>query len=267
MSILKVNSIIYSTEAWVICLIVIVLMFAMVKLGHMLKLRSKREFVSMGPIEASTYGLFALILVFTFNMSTARFDARRGVVIEEVNNLATAMLRVEGFGNDSIKHDLYVKFKLLLDQRIKTNVTKTFDPEYDSARFASYKIVRQTVHQANNLARIPEHNYAANQLVNALLKVNESITNRYNSMTSSVPDPIIILLIVFALLCSLFAGFSFPKKDQVNWLPIRSFILFTALMILLVLDLDRPKRGFITIQDQFEKIVDLKKMLPKDLEN
>ncbi|MFX6759986.1 hypothetical protein ABTH30_24105, partial [Acinetobacter baumannii] len=79
-------------------------------------------------------------LAFTFGMATNRYDNRRAIVVDEVNNLAGAMLRVETFGNDSLKHALYIDFKSLLEQRIKTNVTKIFDPEYDSARIQSYKI-------------------------------------------------------------------------------------------------------------------------------
>ncbi len=174
---LVVRSIIYSTDAMVLSLVLMFSMFIMVKIGHYLRLKSSREYETMGSIEGSSYGLLGLILAFTFGMSASRFDNRRTIIIEEVNNIAGAMLRVEGIANDSIKHAFYVDFRNLLDQRIKTNVTRVVDPAYDLARIASYKVVRKLIFQANDLAKIPEYNYAAYQMVAALIKVNESITS------------------------------------------------------------------------------------------
>ncbi|MFX5684746.1 hypothetical protein ABTE42_21705, partial [Acinetobacter baumannii] len=62
----------------------------------------------------------------------------------------------------------------MLEQRIKTNVTKIFDPEYDSARIQSYKIVRKLIQHSNELAKIDKYNYAALQLIQSLIKVNDS---------------------------------------------------------------------------------------------
>ncbi|MEN9600374.1 MAG: hypothetical protein RL596_2698 [Bacteroidota bacterium] len=260
------DSIIYKTEASVLCVILMVLMTLMVYVGYWLRKRRQQEYEGMGSIEGSSFGLLGLILAFTFGMSANRYDNRRAVVVDEVNNLAGAMLRVETFDNDSLKHALYVDFKDLLDQRIKTNVTKVFDPQYDSARIASYNAVRKLIRHSNQLAKIDKYNYAAMQLIQSLIKVNDSVTLRYNTMNATVPDAIIWLLIIFALSCSVFAGFSLPVSKKINWLPILSFIVFTCVVIYIILDMDRPKRGFITIADQYSLVKDLVKMLPKDLE-
>lgn len=259
------NSLIYKTETPIIFVTLMFLMGVMVYLGYWLRKKRKREYEAMGSIEGASFGLLGLILAFTFGMATNRYDNRRAIVVDEVNNLAGAMLRVETFGNDSLKHALYIDFKSLLEQRIKTNVTKIFDPEYDSARIQSYKIVRKLIQHSNELAKIDKYNYAALQLIQSLIKVNDSITLRYNAMNSTVPDAIIWLLIIFALCCSIFAGFSLPHNKKINWLPVISFIVFTCVVIYIILDMDRPKRGLITIKDQYSLITDLTKMLPNDL--
>jgi hypothetical protein len=260
------DSIIYKTEASVLCVVLMVLMTMMVFVGYWLRKQRKHAYEGMGSIEGSSFGLLGLILAFTFGMSANRYDNRRAIVVDEVNNLAGAMLRVETFDNDSLKHALYVDFRNLLDQRIKTNTTKVFDTEYDSARIASYNIVRKLIRHSNQLAKIDKYNYAAMQLIQSLIKVNDSITLRYNTMNATVPDAIIWLLIIFALSCSVFAGFSFPVDKKINWLPVISFVVFTCVVIYIILDMDRPKRGLITIYDQYSLVSDLLKMLPKDLE-
>ncbi|MGL1682648.1 hypothetical protein ACSTIO_23770, partial [Vibrio parahaemolyticus] len=71
-------------------------------LGYWLRKKRKREYEAMGSIEGASFGLLGLILAFTFGMATNRYDNRRAIVVDEVNNLAGAMLRVETFGNDSL---------------------------------------------------------------------------------------------------------------------------------------------------------------------
>jgi hypothetical protein len=48
-----------------------------------------------GALEAAVYGLLALLIAFTFAGASARFDARRQLVVEEANAVGTAYLRID----------------------------------------------------------------------------------------------------------------------------------------------------------------------------
>src|SRR4051812_21630460 len=46
-------------------------------------------------INGTLLGLLGLLLAFTFSMSSSRYDARRDVIIEEANDISTAILRTD----------------------------------------------------------------------------------------------------------------------------------------------------------------------------
>ena len=53
------------------------------------------EQAGVGAIESAVFGLFGLLIAFTFSGAITRFDGRRQLVIEETNAIGTAYLRVD----------------------------------------------------------------------------------------------------------------------------------------------------------------------------
>lgn len=49
----------------------------------------------VGVVEAAVFGLLALLVGFTFSEAAQRFDHRRELIIEEVNAIGTAWLRID----------------------------------------------------------------------------------------------------------------------------------------------------------------------------
>ena len=71
----------------------------------------------VGPLEGALLGLLALLLSFTFSMSASRYDTRRSLLIEEANNIGTAVLRADMYP-DSIRLDFRKDFQQYLETRI-----------------------------------------------------------------------------------------------------------------------------------------------------
>src|SRR5450631_1294983 len=69
-------------------------MIVLLQLGHRLRLRRTTETQSAA-IEGAVFGLFGLLLAFTFSGAVARYDAHRELVIEERNNMEVAYLRLD----------------------------------------------------------------------------------------------------------------------------------------------------------------------------
>src|SRR3954467_9201704 len=72
-----------------------------------------------GAVEGAVFGLLGLVLAFLFSGALSRFDARRSLVVEEVNDIGTAWLRVDLLPEEAQQHmrDL---FRNYLDSRIAT---------------------------------------------------------------------------------------------------------------------------------------------------
>ncbi len=87
------------------------LLFLMMILAFMVGNRIRRykerkgkmiEDKSIGALEGSLLGLLALLLSFTFSMSSSRHDRRVNIIIEEANDIGTAILRADLYP-DSIR--------------------------------------------------------------------------------------------------------------------------------------------------------------------
>src|SRR5678816_4308391 len=79
-----------------LAIVMFFVMLATYYLGCIVSTRFKNYFVDgFGPVEGSLLGLLALLLAFTFSMSAARYDARRAILIQEANNIGTAILRAD----------------------------------------------------------------------------------------------------------------------------------------------------------------------------
>jgi hypothetical protein len=262
MELMAKQSLFYSTDAVLEVVLLMLAMFCMVQLGLYLRRKSTKEIEYMGALEGSSYGLLGLIMAFTFGMAVSRFDTRRQVVIDEVNNISNAMLRVKMFKNDSISTVYYKDFKELINLRKLTNRAKVFENAYDSARTASYLVNQRMIIRTAQLAADPLLQFSAEQMTGSLLRINDSITLRYNVMNATVPEPVFYLLFAFALACSSFSGFSIDVKKKINWIPVISYILFTGLVVYIILDIDRPKRGLVTLAFQYDRIAELSYLLP-----
>ena len=66
------------------------------RIGRFVQNRNDTEIMSLtGSIQASILGLLALLLGFTFTIAMQRYDNRSQALIDEVNAIGTAVLRVQ----------------------------------------------------------------------------------------------------------------------------------------------------------------------------
>src|SRR6185295_5947474 len=73
----------------------------------------------IGAVEAAIFALLGLLIAFTFQGASARFDARRELIVQEANNVGTAWLRI-GLLPDSAKPVMRELFRKYLDSRLET---------------------------------------------------------------------------------------------------------------------------------------------------
>ena len=84
------------------CIIIFVFNWLGYKFKRGVLKRSPDKDLSLGAAEGSLMGLMALLLAFTFNMVSTKFETRRQTIIEEANILNTVILRYDLYP-DSIK--------------------------------------------------------------------------------------------------------------------------------------------------------------------
>src|SRR6476620_6115616 len=107
------NSFIHSTDAFVLCLLLFIGMIILVPVGRVLgKLWRKEEGEPRGGVNsllAALFALFGFILAFAFGMSGSRYENVRNVIVEEANDIGTAVLRADLY-SDSIRNEFRADF-------------------------------------------------------------------------------------------------------------------------------------------------------------
>ena len=248
------------TEAWVIALLLFILMllstFAGKLLANRISILNKNE-----KKESETTSLTALLfflLAFTFGMSGERYDSRRKVVIEEANNIGTALLRSDLYP-DSTRAVFRAHFKDYVEARIAYYKAGSDVKAILKADSLSQIISSKLWKQATDLSKDPANLAATQQMIPALNDMIDITTLRLAGEKSKVPQSILIMLFFLAMIISFYSGYSEGQKGKIDWLVQIGFCFLVSLVILFTLDLDRPRRGFVNLDVPNETIIDLRK--------
>lgn len=256
-------SILFNTPSYIICLFLLVFIFLFYILGtivgyHQKQKRPEAKADGVGPLENALLGLLALLLSFTFSMSSSRHDKRVSAAIQEANDISTAILRADLY-TDSIRNDFRKDLKLYLEARIAYNDAglnqELVDKNINEAEIISSRIWATAANAERSSSDAMPHSVMAP----ALNDMIDGITTREAARVARVPDLIMWLLIVLNLLGSFTIGYSKNAKQK-DWIILSIYAFMTVATIFAIMDLDRPSRGVITTKTYTDKIVDLRKM-------
>jgi hypothetical protein len=246
-------------DAWKISIFIFVLVLISTFLGSIVgKSKKKKEeyLTESSNIYGSLFGLLALILAFTYSMSIDRYDNRRQIIIQESNTISTALLRADLYPEN--ERLLFRKdFKKYIETRINY-----FKVGFDSKKREQINILTHSLSDAlwNRATRL-SHNYsntdATRQMIPALNEMFDITTTRLSEENAKVPDSIILLVFLLSFIISFFSGYSSTLKGNVEWLGNLCFGVMISLTVFFILDLDRPYRGLITLDNSNNSIIEL----------
>jgi hypothetical protein len=203
--------------------------------GKIAGLAGKLEKTS-GTIAGAMLALLGFILAISLSMADARFEFRRKLVLDEANAIGTARLRALTIGGEhgaEIARLLHDFFAAGNDQnRLKTVYRNTAD------------LQQRIWDHASVIARNHPTPISA-ILITALNEVFDLASSRRWAFEMRIPSYIVNLLLLFALLAMIMLGYYFGTCGVYH--PILSTLLLLAFVVatLLVMDLNRPRRGLI----------------------
>jgi Flp pilus assembly protein protease CpaA len=79
-------------------------------------------------------------------------------------------------------------------------------------------------------------------------------------MKAHIPDTIVYMLLILALVSSLIGGVTTTSIGKRDWLIVCCFVLFTSLVVYITLDLGRPLRGIVRADAAAASMNELRKM-------
>lgn len=215
----------------------------------------------LGTVEGAVFGLYALLLAFTFSSATSRFDARRQLIAVEANAIGTAYLRLDLLPLE-VQPALRERFRHYVDTRV--DLTRGDRDMAAIQEMLSYTAALQSDIWARAVAatRLPgSHPDAAKLLLPALNDMIDIVTTRLMGARSHPPLVIFALMLVLALLCAMLAGYGMAPSERRRWVHITGFAVITVFSVYLVLEIEYPRRGLIRLDAYDQVLVELRQSM------
>lgn len=240
----------YSSIAIVVALFTLIVVLNEVgfRVGRFVQSSTDDEVKSLtGSIQASILGLLALLLGFTFSMSMQRYDNRSMALIDEANAIGTAALRVQllpddyqGKANRLLKE--YVQLRVEVGQIDLTKVEKR-----DTYNSQIADLQNQLWQLAVSATESDPRAVTTGAFVKSLNDVIDSQGKRNALLQMQVPEVVLILLFIVFISSGGIMGYSAGLSGKRVFAPIVLVSLLITLIVFIIIDLDRPKRGFIQV--------------------
>lgn len=247
------ESFLFKIDTNIIAIVLFVLMTLSVRLGYWvgLKTPSVSASISYNTLVGSLFALFGLLLAFTFNMNNEKNNNRVNLVTEESNAIGTALLRVDLYP-DSIGQDFRSDFKGYISNRIlyfkAHRDLKLVNLALDSSTYYGKRIWKRTA----SLASVKELTFVNNQMVPAVNDMLDKATTRNQADNNHAPTSIIWMLLILSVTIAFVAGYIASDRKQIDLFLSIAFCLLSTVVIYFILDLDRPRRGVINLNQSNE---------------
>ncbi len=207
-----------------------------------------------GAIEGAVFALLGLLIAFTFSGAASRFDTRRNLVVEEVNAIGTAYLRLDLLPADA-QPALRDLFRRYVESRLEA-YRKLPNVEAAKAELVrSTQLQEEIWTQAMTAGRMEGAPPSATMLLLPALNQMIDITTT-RTMATQLHPPTIIFALLFglALASALLAGYGMAGGTSRNWLHMIGFAAVMAVAVYVIIDIEYPRLGLIRV-DAFDQVL------------
>ena len=210
-----------------------------------------------GMLVGSILALQAFLLAVTIGMASDRFDARRGIVLAEANSIGTTYLRA-GYLPDPASTQIRELLREYVPIRIVPTEVKPVDLAADIQR--SQQILGELWAISEDVARTTDKGDLVSLYLDSL---NETINLNETRITAGlytrVPETVVLLLVGGSALGLGMVGYSAGLTKRRGLLNALVLVLALGAVIMVVVDLDRPRDGFIQVSQQ--PLLDLQRQI------
>lgn len=244
------------------CVVLFLLMPAVAIAGHRIRRRTlhrrpdSRD-LDAGSVNAAVLSLLGLLTAFTFHNAYSRFDTRRSLIVDEVNAVGTAYLRVDLLPADS-QPAMRLKFREYVESR---NSLWQLSVDIDAAireQARSESLQLGIWNAAVEATRNESSGDARKLLLPALNDMIDITTVRLVAVQSHPPLIIFLMLGVLSMAAAGITGFEMAKYERPSYIHIFGLSALASLAVYLILDIEFPRFGFVTLESVQQLFVKLR---------
>ena len=237
---------------WLFYVTTVVIVFLSVASGFLLgsyirrRKKSEKE-APVGTIVGAMLGLLAFILAFTFGMAASRFDARKQLLLDEVNAIGTVFLRAD-FLPDSQRTETQMLLRKYVD--IRAEVVR--HPEkLPQALVDSEALQDQLWSQVTALSKQTNDSILLGLYIQSLNEIIDLHSKRVTvALQYRIPGSIWLALYFVTILAMAAVGYHFGISGAGSlWISLVLALAFSA-VILLIADLDRATGGLLKVSQK-----------------
>jgi len=250
---------IYTIPTWELALFLFASMMLCIYLGNYIGKRYHKEYEREGTVLGSLFALLGLLLAFTFSMSVNRHDKRLDIIVEESNDIGTAILRADLYPEDQ-RQLFRADFKQYVEARIAFFNAGTDLEKIVATQKESGIISQRMWDRAMQQSKIPTNQVASMQMIPALNAMIDITNTRWYANIAKVPDMVLYLLYILTCSCGFYSGYLSKANKKIDLVNIMGFCILTCMVVWVIIDMDRPRTGFVNMEKTHQAIVDLRNM-------
>jgi len=245
----------YSQRSITIAAVILGLMLLAMHLGCMLGKRAQGRVgeasrSQISTIQGSLLGMLALMLGFTFSIALDRYNGRSQAIVDEVNAIGTTWLRA-GLLPEAVRADAQQAIRDYTDLRVRMTTVTGADLEERRALRAQVQRMQDALWaQAVEASRVEPAPATTGLFTQALNGMIDAYSTTVAEVDRHVPELVLLLLygafVVSGGIIGFTAGLAGHRPAASTYL----MVSLVAMLMLVVLDLDRPGRGIIKVSVQ-----------------
>jgi len=198
-------------------------------------------------IQASMLALLALILGFTFSLSLQRYDDRANAVVDEANAIGTTYLRTDLLPQ-SVRADAKKLLREYVDCRVEAGSISLDQKDERYSSLVNSEATSAELWQISAEAAAEDGGPVTSGLyITALNEMIDSFGTRAAIINRCVPELVILLLMITFVLTGAVIGYASGAEDHRPSIAAHIMVLLIVLLVFIIIDLDRPRRGLIQI--------------------
>jgi len=198
----------------------------------------------------SMLGLLALLLAFTFSAALQRYDDRSQTVVAEANAIGTTYLRARLLPA-GMQEEVQALLRQYLEVRVQEGRVDSTRPELHESLMRQAKLLEaQLWSQAVRAVELDARPTTSGLFVQSLNELIDTSGTRAAALNRHVPE--VVLFLMFATIVLTTATLGYASGIAGHRVTLAAFVLMMliALVVYLIIDLDRPRRGAIQVSHE-----------------
>ena len=200
-------------------------------------------------LHGAVLGLLALLLGFTFAMAVSRYETRKTLMIEQANAIGTAALRGSLLPPPHASRTAEL-FREYVESRLQYNAAGRNDAKVAESEVRAARIEKELWDISRTLLTEDPRSQPASLYTQALNDVFDIREERRFALNDRVPAAVTIMLFVVSMTAMGLIAYSCGLNGRRRPLANLTFACLIALVLTIILDIDAPRVGFVTVSPE-----------------